>query len=88
MLTHSRPSRTIAAVNLPRRIAAVFLSCATLAILLGADRDRRKPAEGIDTPEKWARRRAEILDGMQQVMGKLPDRVKAFMAAVGRTDRR
>ncbi|MCH8924075.1 MAG: alpha/beta fold hydrolase, partial [Planctomycetes bacterium] len=40
---------------------------------LGVWRD----AEGehpVKTPEDWARRRAHILDGMQQAMGKLPDR--------------
>ena len=30
----------------------------------------------VKTPQDWARRRAHILLGMQQAMGKLPDRTK------------
>ena len=35
------------------------------------DSGRERP---VATPKDWARRRARILDGMQQAMGKLPDR--------------
>src|SRR5688500_17076728 len=47
--------------------------------------DHRRPAvlrddfgaeTPVSTPEQWARRRAGILEGMQQVMGKLPDRAQ------------
>src|SRR4051794_40498413 len=35
--------------------------------------DRGKP-RAIRTPQDWTKRRAQILDGMQQAMGPLPDR--------------
>src|SRR5215213_9828935 len=54
------------------------------APLAPALQDHRNPAvlrttggeRPINSPEQWAKRRAGILAGMQQVMGKLPDRAK------------
>src|SRR5687768_14157350 len=35
------------------------------------DKGRERP---VATPKEWARRRAQVLDGMQEAMGRLPDR--------------
>src|SRR4051812_24444331 len=43
---------------------------------LGTYLDDRGAECPIKTPQDWSRRRAQILDGIQQAMGKLPDRFK------------
>jgi hypothetical protein len=63
----------------------VGLGCMGLGVATAADPQRRLPRDkllvyrGLDgnpvavkTPEDWAKRRAEIVRGMESVMGKLP----------------